>query len=153
MIVLGSETSMDGLLGYSSYWRASYAARVWRNGHWRRVIASGRNVAVPLRDFMVYAGIPMQDIILEDDSTSTRENALQCAKILAALPGRNVLLTSDFHMFRAIRAFRKAGVEVEPLPIPDAGKRAASTAMRWSVFLDLVSESAKISYYFVWGWI
>lgn len=144
---------MDGLLGYSSYWRASYAARVWRSGDWRRVIVSGRGVAVALHDFLVYAGIPDQDIILENDSTSTRENADRCAKILATVPGRNVLLTSDFHMFRATRAFRKAGAEVEPLPIPDAAKRTASISMRWSTFLDLVGETTKISYYFVRGWM
>lgn len=153
LIVLGSERGMDGLLGFSSYWRASYAVLAWREGHWKHAIASGRGVAVPIADFLAYGGVPKEDIIIENTSTTTRENALECAKILKDLPGRNVLLTSDFHMFRAIRTFRKVGVKVQPRPIPDAGKRAAGIVMRWSAFLDLTVESTKIVYYFARGWI
>ena len=65
--------------------------------------------------------------------------------------GRKVLLTSDYHMFRACRAFRKAGLEVAPRPFPDAGKRAANWLGRWPAFLDEVVETLKIGYYFVRG--
>jgi uncharacterized SAM-binding protein YcdF (DUF218 family) len=92
-------------------------------------------------------------MIVESNSRTTRENALDCAKLVASDPGRKVLLTSDFHMFRAVRCFRKVGLKVEPRPIPDAGKRASGFAMRWSAFLDLTVETTKIGYYFVRGWI
>lgn len=36
------------------------------------------------------------------------------ARIVEGMPGEKVLLTSDFHMYRAIRVFRKLGVEVTP---------------------------------------
>jgi uncharacterized SAM-binding protein YcdF (DUF218 family) len=153
LIVLGANQGMGGVLGFSSYWRAAYAVAAWKSGHWQRVIASGHGVAIPMKNFLVAGGVPREDIILEDHSTTTRENALECAKILKTIPGRNVLLTSDFHMFRAIRTFRKAGINVQPLPIPDAGKRAAGVVMRWSAFLDLTIESSKIVYYFARGWI
>ncbi len=104
-------------------------------------------------DFVVAAGVPPAVIRLEEDSTSTRENALFTSRMLADEPGCRTLLTSDFHMYRAYRSFVKAGLEVTPAPLPDARKRAARWHGRWPAFLDLVKESAKILYYFARGWI
>ena len=71
----------------------------------------------------------------------------------AQTPGRKVLLTSDYHTFRAVRALRKTGVMVIPRPIPDGVKRAGSWNLRWDVFQDLLIESTKIAYYWARGWI
>ena len=94
---------------------------------------------------------------METASDNTRENALFVQKLLASAPprpgSRLVLMTSDYHMFRAWRAFRKAGLTVLPRPIPDGGKRAGSWWRRWPVFLDLAQESVKIAYYYGRGWI
>ena len=73
--------------------------------------------------------------------------------MLAQTPGRKVLLTSDYHMFRAAQALRKAGVTVIPRPIPDASKRAGSWNLRWEVVQDLMIETTKIGYYWLRGWI
>jgi uncharacterized SAM-binding protein YcdF (DUF218 family) len=73
--------------------------------------------------------------------------------MLRDTPERKVLLTSDYHMFRAFRAFQKAGLNVLSRPIPDARKRAARWLYRWWVFLDLSSETMKIVYYRARGWI
>jgi hypothetical protein len=56
-------------------------------------------------------------------------------------------------MFRAYRAFRKAGIDVQPCPFPDALKQSTSRANRWAVFLGLCIETSKIAYYFARGWI
>jgi len=86
-------------------------------------------------------------------SGSTHENALYVTELLAGISGRKVLLTSDYHMFRARRAFKKAGLEVLPRPFPDARKRASGWTGRWPAFLDLVGETMKIGYYYVRGWM
>lgn len=153
LIVLGAEPAGEGLVGYSSYWRALYAANTWHEGGWNRLVVVGHGVAQPLKDFLVYAGVPPDAITLENTSVSTRENALACARLLKGVPGPDVLLTSDFHMLRASHAFRKAGLAVEPLPIPDAGKRAATLYLRWSAFISLAGETVKVAYYWVRGWI
>ena len=64
-----------------------------------------------------------------------------------------MLLTSDFHMYRAQRTFKKAGLDVLPRPFPDVRKRATSLLGRWEAFLDLTYETAKIVGYYVRGWI
>jgi len=84
---------------------------------------------------------------------STRETALRVRDLVAATLGKKVLMTSDYHMYRAIRVFRKAGIDVAPRPIPDAIKRATRYSGRWAAFSDLVEENVKIAYYLLRGWI
>jgi uncharacterized SAM-binding protein YcdF (DUF218 family) len=69
------------------------------------------------------------------------------------MPGQKVLLTSDFHMYRAIRVFRKLGVDVAPMPVPDALRSAEHWNGRIPAFETMIVESVKILYYRVRGWI
>jgi len=106
-----------------------------------------------MRDFLECRGVPRTAIEIEARSRGTHENALYVAELLAGVSGRKVLLTSDYHMFRAHRAFKKAGLAVLPRPFPDARKRASNWTGRWPAFLDLVEETLKIGYYYARGWI
>ncbi len=154
LVVLGNAVLDDGTIGDSSYWRSVYAARAWRNGGYRQVWISGQEaISKPMRDFLVYRGVPAEAIQLEDRSTSTRENALFTAEKLKGVPGKVVLLTSDYHMYRACRAFARAGLHVTPLPVPDAGKRNVQWRLRCTVFQDLMMELVKIAGYRGRGWI
>ncbi len=153
LIVLGGGTIDGTTLAHGSYWRAIYAGRFYREGGFRRVVASGTKVAPLIRDFLVCHGVPANVIEVENRSTSTRKNALEAARMLAGSGGVLVLVTSDYHMFRARRAFEKAGLQVRPRPFPDCLKRYNLFAERWSAFLDLTVETAKIAWYFARGWI
>ena len=62
-------------------------------------------------------------------------------------------MTSDYHMYRAWRAFKKCGLTAQTRPVPDAGKALSLISMRWPVFLELAEETAKIAGYRVRGWI
>jgi uncharacterized SAM-binding protein YcdF (DUF218 family) len=158
LVVLGSD-AIEDVIGWSSYWRSVYAVRAWREGAFREVVvtAGSLNGQVPaaerMRDFMASQGIPASAIRVEGAAQSTRENALKSKVLLDNLSGRKVLLTSDYHMFRAYRVFRKAGIVIEPRPIPDALKQTGWLRNRWPVFLGLCVETGKIGYYFVRGWI
>jgi uncharacterized SAM-binding protein YcdF (DUF218 family) len=157
LIVLSGSSANDGIIGESSYLRAQYAVLAYRRDGFRTIVLSGGGQPIPaamaMRDFMVGQGVPPGVIITETASTSTRQNGLYTRKLLEDLPGKKVLLTSDYHMFRAYRVFRKLGLEVAPRPIPDARKRAATFRGRWPAFLDLLEETVKISYYYARGWI
>jgi uncharacterized SAM-binding protein YcdF (DUF218 family) len=161
LVVLGGSVQEDGMIGGSTYWRAVYAARAWREGGFKTIVLSGGgppqapqySAAEAMRDFLVAQGIPREAIWLETRSRSTRENALFTKPILDGIPGKKILLTSDYHMFRAHRAFEKAGIQVNPRPFPDVRKRAQSALSRWGGFLDLARETAKIVYYRHHGWI
>jgi len=153
LIVLSASTGPDGMLARDSYLRATYAALFWRQGHFRTLLICGRDAGPLIRDYLVFSGVPAASILVENDSTSTRENALFAGRVLPANSGRKMLLTSDFHMRRAAAAFRKAGVAVEPLPIPDVRKYSGNPAYRWPIAADLAQETAKILYYLWEGWI
>lgn len=158
LIVLGGSLLDDGFLGESSYWRSMYAVRAWREGTFREVFLSGGGpgptpIAEPMRSFLECQGVPGKAIRMETHATSTRENAIYLKEMLAGVPGRKVLLTSDYHMFRADRAFKKIGLDVLPRPYPDVRKRALGWLGRWSTFLDLATETVKIGYYYLRGWI
>lgn len=153
LIVLGAATVGRRMLGLGSHWRTVYAILAWEQGSFRQVIVSGGEAAPIMRNYLACSGVPAVVIQVESRSASTRESALYVKPLLAGVTGTNVLLTSDYHMFRAHRAFAKAGVEVTPSPFPDAIKRSQRPLQRWGVFMDLMVETGKIVYYYARGWI
>ncbi len=153
LIVLGQDVTAPDMLGIGSYWRSFYAVLLWRENHYRRIVVTGKDAAPLMRDLMVNQGVPREIITVENAATSTRENALFVARILAGGDLPYVLLTSDYHMGRALRTFRKAGVTASPLPYPDAGKRLNDITERWGILLELIAETSKTAYYRIRGWI
>lgn len=158
LVVLGGSVVDNGKIGGSSYWRAIYGAMVYRHGGFRDVLISGgrdgaASISYPMRELMVTLGVPADRIRIEEQSTSTRENARFSAELLRDMPGRKVLLTSDYHMYRALRVFRQSGILIEPWPFPDVRKRSGAWINRWSCFQDVALETVKIIYYYARGWI
>jgi uncharacterized SAM-binding protein YcdF (DUF218 family) len=166
LIVLGGSVLDDGTVGGSSYWRSVYAARAWKVCHFQRVLISGGNdrgvpVAEAMRDFLISQGVPRDVVVIEARSLTTRQNALDSRALLSSLPlparpagavTRIVLLTSDYHMYRARRVFSRAGINTEPWPVPDVWKLSLTWEGRWSAFLTLVREAGGIAYYWLRGW-
>ena len=157
LIVLGGSALEDGIIGQSSYWRSVYAVRAYRQTpFFKKIVVTGGGLFRPadiMRDFLVANGVPADRVVVEDRSTTTRENATFTKDLLMGTGGRLVLLTSDYHMWRAARVFRKAGLNVASRPFPDVVKRSASRSERWPGFFDLVSEALKSAYYWARGWI
>ena len=157
LIVLGADQLDTHSIGVTSYWRATYAALLWRGGKFRRLLICGGPPQSPvselMKEFVVAEGVPAADVQTETVSDSTRENAIAAARLLKDAPGVKVLLSSDYHMYRASRVFAKAGLEVTPAYFPDAGKRLLHWRDRWAVFLDLCQETAKVAWYRLHGWI
>ena len=152
LIVLGGDIVSPEMIGLNSYWRSCYAVLEWRTGRYTRILVSGRAIAPLMKDFMVGQGVPSRLVQVETESTSTRENAVYVAGMLRGDTGRKVLLTSDFHMGRALALFRKAGIEATALPIPDAYKRLANWEERWCIFCMLLHETSKVIYYKLGNW-
>ena len=80
--------------------------------------------------FVLEEGIPAARIIIEDRSRSTHENAVFAKELIRPGTGQNwVLVTSAFHMPRAVAAFRAVDWPVIPYPVdfkvdPRTGLRA-----------------------------
>ena len=77
---------------------------------------SGREALIAKR-ILLSLGVPSDKIILETKSINTSQNALYSAQILRQKGfSRPIVVTSAFHMKRAVLNFAKQGIEVVPFP-------------------------------------
>ena len=104
-------------------------------------------VPAQMRQFLVGQGVPAEAIRLDEGSANTAASARNLSRLLKGEPGRKVLLTSDYHMFRSRRMFAREGLAVATLPVPDVQKRAGLIRARWGAFCDLAEEGMKIVWY------
>jgi uncharacterized SAM-binding protein YcdF (DUF218 family) len=107
--------------------RVTYALWLYRAGRARRIIISGGSGAVlsvanteakDLATVLRLAAVPKEDILLEERSRNTRENAKFTKQLLAKHPEIKslVLVTSAFHQRRALGCFAKVGLHPQSFP-------------------------------------
>jgi len=96
---------------------------------------TGDGDCLHVRDAVVARGVPAEAVEVECLSRDTRENARFSAPILERMGARRiVLVTSWFHMRRAVAAFNKADPDLRLLaapvePDPDPFRRLADPDM------------------------
>ncbi len=77
----------------------------------------GLHEAKQVKALLITWGIPETDIISEEKSVNTHENAVESAKILKqSYPHYNrfILVTSGIHMKRSLACFEKEGIQCTP---------------------------------------
>lgn len=68
-----------------------------------------------IKGLYLLCGVPSEDVIIEDKSLNTYQNAVNCKPILERLgEERFLLITSSMHMRRAQACFEKQGINVQP---------------------------------------
>ncbi len=125
-------------LGEDTLYRCLRAAEVYRQGKPCPIVVSGGKVdadapgpalAVVMRDFLRQQGVADGDLIVEDRSRTTYENAVECCRLLNERGiHRIVLVTDATHLGRASACFRKQGADVVP-----CGCRYRAARLEWSV--------------------
>jgi len=96
-------------------------------------------VATVSRRFLIELGVPDHDIIVEDQSRDTAENARFTAAICRQRGfSRPILLTVAYHLPRSLLAFDAAHLTVTPIPAYFIG----STEITWSWHLLLPKAGA-----------
>jgi uncharacterized SAM-binding protein YcdF (DUF218 family) len=124
IVVLGCRIEPSGRPCSAAMRRADRAARAWREGLAPLVVVSGgrRWHGVAEADALTRylaetCGVPQAAILGEYRSLSTRENAWCVAQLLRRRAAHGVgVVTCDWHIRRALTAFRAAGLLCEPLP-------------------------------------
>lgn len=82
-----------------------------------KVYSSSTSIAELARRFLIDLGIPDQSIILENQSRDTFENALYSKQICDQRKfGAPLVVTSGYHLKRAVFCFDKVGLKVLPFP-------------------------------------
>ena len=119
----------------------------------------GAEVTGPVADFLEAVGIARERIVLEADARNTYENAQFTFRLLNPAPDdRWLLITSAYHMPRAIGVFRKTGFSVTAYPVD---YRTRGPEDIWRIFerywaglqrMDLAtSEWLGLLYYYLRG--
>ena len=98
--------------------------------------ASGRTEAVVMRDLLIERGVPEDRLRLEDKAATTKENFANTAGMLSE-DEPVVLITSGYHMDRAVQTAKEAGfTDILRLPAR-SGLLSYGANMMWEVILDL----------------
>lgn len=128
ILVLGAGLRPDGRPGPALTRRSTHAADLWREGYAPRIICSGgtpgqvtiRSEADACAEILREQGVPSEVILLEDDSRSTEENAIESRQLMASRGWSTAILVTDgFHLLRAHWIFRLYGLDVSLSPVRD----------------------------------
>jgi len=112
-----------GVPGPTTMERLVTAARLQRRLGIPIVVSGGTvfkgsgSIAHIARRFLIDLGIAPEDVIIEDQSRDTYENALYSKQICIQRGfGKPLMVTSAYHIKRAMLSFDKVGLEVTPYP-------------------------------------
>lgn len=126
IVVLGAGLRRDNTPGPALTRRTARAVELWKAGYAPTVICTGgkpgnrtRSEADACAELLREAGVPDSSIVLEDQSRSTEENALETHAIMQANNWQFAIVVSDgFNLFRALRLFSNEGIHVFTSPVP-----------------------------------
>ena len=140
IIVLAGNAAKNSSLNGQTGLRLEKAVELYEAGAAPKIVVTGGGeppVAVQMRDTAVEAGVPESDIIVEDASHSTLQNALFSADIEDLdKSGRVLLVTHRYHLPRAWASFRWAG-------FTDVTRVAADAEGDFKITASLLWEAVK----------
>lgn len=94
------------------------SAKVLFSGGVGALWRAGEDATKPVSAYLQAVGIESSRIVLEGASRNTLENATYSAALIKPQPDeRWLLVTSAYHMPRALGLFRKAGFTIKPWPV------------------------------------
>ncbi|MFA6099005.1 MAG: YdcF family protein [Patescibacteria group bacterium] len=161
IIVLGGGIVPDlKILPWAVQERMNEADRLFKAGYAKNVIVTGGIVKGQnytesqfMKAYAVDHGISSSDIIEENRSTSTYENAKNSQAIMKQKGWSTALVvTSDYHLPRACDTFRKFNVNVVCVSAIEPSSFKSNHFRRLTDFFAIMREYLATVYYFVrWG--
>jgi uncharacterized SAM-binding protein YcdF (DUF218 family) len=155
IVLLGGATRGDvhmGTLGDLNQQadRLVHAVELYKAGKAPRILVTGgaepgdRSEAEIMRDLLVVMGVPERAIVLERASRDSHDNSVNTAVMLRQMGAEKILLvTSAFHMRRAVALFAAQGIAVTPAPTDYQRLVGHGAAPRW---LPVVSDLWQTTY-------
>lgn len=125
IIVLGAQVKPDGSPSLQLQWRLDAAADAWRRENCLVVTcgAQGSNEPAPealvMRDVLIAKGVEADMILTDAESFNTRQNIANAARLLEGRGvERVVIVTSDYHLPRAMALAEDMGLEATGIGSP-----------------------------------
>lgn len=132
-------------------WRLERALRAHREDPGARIVLSGGRTwdsdvseAQLMADYLQSHGVPAGSLVLEDASTTTRENLENVREIMRrSFPTATLhVVTSDFHEFRALSIARELGLEAYPEAAPTPPLRLVQDWLREVLLVQSMQRKA-----------
>ena len=150
IVVLGARVMPDGQLSTTLEHRMEAAYEAYEKGLSNAFILCGgqgddepMSEAVAMANYLYAKGVDKDRVFLEDKSVNTFENLTNARTIMEQNGMKNVLLvTSDYHITRALWLTHDAGVEATGYPAPGPD-------LRYNQLWARVKESASWVYFFL----
>ncbi|WP_243391600.1 YdcF family protein [Pseudohalioglobus lutimaris] len=128
--------------------RLTHAVALYKANKAPLVLLSGgapegsRAEALQMADFLELMGVPRTALLLEQQSRDTRQNASYSGVLLEARGVKRILLvTSAFHLRRAVPLFEREGLTVIPAPADFQQLVAEPSILRWLPTVEALSRS------------
>ena len=125
LIVLGAQVKPDGTLSLQLQWRLDAAVKAWKAQPCWVVVCGARGSNEPveeayaMRDYLIRQGVDAQWILTDPDSYNTRQNINNAVNLLADKRVERVaIVTSDYHVPRAMAIAEDAGLDACGIPAP-----------------------------------
>lgn len=125
LIVLGAQVKPDGTLSLQLQWRLDAAVKAWKAQPCWVVVCGARGSNEPIeeayamRDYLIGQGVDAQWILTDPDSYNTRQNINNAVNLLADKRVERVaIVTSDYHVPRAMSIAEDAGLDACGIPAP-----------------------------------
>ena len=108
--------------------RLIYTLQLYNQGVIKNIFISGGNgnlfnnnykESETIKDFLIQNKIDSNDIIIENQSRNTKENAINSAKLLNK-KNEYILITSAIHMKRSILCFENEGLKIIPFSVDNS---------------------------------
>ncbi len=155
IVVFAGGVGESGKAGGGFQERATQAVALYKAGHAPRIIISSGYVftlheAEVMKTVAVNSGVPADAILLEERAATTYENVTFTNRILEEHGWRRILLVSSpYHMRRALLTWRKTApdVTVTPTPVPQSEFYASSWGASFDQIRGVVHEYAAIVSY------
>lgn len=161
IVVLGGGLRSDGSPEISTLERTNYGLFLLKAGFGNYLILSGgvkasdRVEADEMYKIALDKGVSPETLLKEGRSSNTYENALYTKELLSQhnIKGKVILVTSPYHMKRAIFCFRKQGVEVLAAPVVNSEIYTYGFYQNLRNLRLLMDEFLALVYFHCTGWI
>lgn len=143
IIVLGAQVKPDGTPSVQLEYRLETALSAYQAQPRTIVCCGGMAGQEPapegqvMAEWLITRGVPASDVIAETESGDTRQNIRNAIRLLGG-PCRVLVVTSDYHVPRALQMARDEGLEAWGLGAPTLPeywlKNRAREALAWGKY-------------------
>ena len=145
IIVLGAQVKPDGTPSVQLQYRLETALAAYQAQPRPIVCCGGQAGTEPapegrvMADWLIAQGVPAADVLAETASGDTRENIRNAVALLGRAPERVLIVTSDYHVPRAVQIARDQGLQAWGMSAPTLPeywlKNRAREALGWGKYL------------------